>query len=293
MKREGYREPRRAVSRRGQAVSANAEGLRWPAVGNVSSNLINIEALTKKYGKGEREVWALDNVNLAVDDQEVVALLGPSGCGKSTLLKMVAGLYPPTSGEIRLDGKVVDGPSDLTGLMFQTPLLFPWLTLLDNVLLPIRIRGASAKSHRGKALEYIELTGLSGFADRYPWELSGGMQQRAAICRMLMNDPSVLLLDEPFGAVDEFTREYLDVEIMSIIRQERRTAIFVTHSVSEAVFVADRVIVMSPRPGRVAGDVTVDLGPDRSSDLFSSELLLSNARTVRQVLDKARGEKES
>jgi NitT/TauT family transport system ATP-binding protein len=246
--------------------------------------------VTKVYGEGtEHEVAALDNIGLTVRTGEVVALLGPSGCGKSTLLKMLGGLLPPTAGHIEVDGEQVVGPSAVTGFMFQRPVLFPWLTAIDNILLPVRIRGEKKGAQRDKAMDLVELVGLEGFAERYPWQLSGGMQQRVAICRMLINEPLLLLLDEPFGALDEMTREHMNVELRRIITQKDRSAVLVTHNPLEAAFVADRVVVLSPRPGRVVGEVGVPLGRDRPRTLFSSDELHACVREVRGMLERMHG----
>jgi NitT/TauT family transport system ATP-binding protein len=251
---------------------------------------VRADAVSKVYGEGTaRQVVALDDVSLAVSSGEVVALLGPSGCGKSTLLKMLGGLLEPTTGCIEVDGTPVVGPSALTGFMFQRPVLFPWLTVVDNILLPVRIHGEKGPAQRQKATDLVELVGLQGFSGHYPWQLSGGMQQRVAICRMLINEPSLLLLDEPFGALDEMTREYMNVELRRIITQKDRSAVLVTHNPLEAAFVADRVVVLSPRPGRVVGEVEVGLGRDRPRTLFSSDELHMCVREVRGMLERTHG----
>lgn len=258
-----------------------------------NSELVCLRGVSKRYEKrGAEPVLALTDVDLAVNDGEIVALLGPSGCGKSTLLKITGGLYAATSGEITIAGTPVEGPSTHVGMMFQTPALLPWLTTLENVLLPVRVARQSRKKAKSRAMAHIELVGLQGFEDRYPSELSGGMQQRVGICRMLMTDPDVLLMDEPFGALDELTREYMDVELRSIVRRENKTAFFVTHSVQEAVFVADRVVVMTSRPGRVAGDVKIDLPGERGPDLLDSEALLQYCRKARTLLNSASATQE-
>lgn len=250
---------------------------------------VRIASVTKIYNQGtDLEVTAVEDVSLNIQQGEVVALLGPSGCGKSTLLKMIGGLYPVTSGAITIDGAPVTEPSENIGMMFQKPVLFPWLTVIDNVLLPVRVHGAKREDHLDRAQALIELTGLDGFGEHYPWQLSGGMQQRAAICRMLMGQPSVLLLDEPFGALDEMTREYMDGELRRIIIQQSRSAILVTHNPLEAAFIADRVVVLSPRPGRVAGVVDVPLGKSRSEELFASDELNVYVRQARALLELGR-----
>ena len=248
-----------------------------------------VDRATKIYNEDTPQALvAIKEITMRVEQGEVVALLGPSGCGKSTLLKMVGGLYPPTEGKVFVDGVPVTEPSELTGMMFQKPVLFPWLKVVDNVLLPVRTHGAKRSDYLDRAHELIELAGLEGFAERYPWELSGGMQQRAAICRMLMGEPRVLLLDEPFGALDEMTREYMDLELRRIIIKQNRSAILVTHNPLEAAFIGDRVIVMTPRPGRIAGEVEVPLGKDRPEELFASDELNVYIREARALLELGR-----
>ena len=257
--------------------------------GEVTHPAVQVDQATKVYNEGTpEELVALDNITMRVEQGEVVALLGPSGCGKSTLLKMVGGLYPATEGEVFVDGKAVSGPSELTGMMFQKPVLFPWLKVVDNVLLPVRTQGGRRADYLDRAHELISLAGLDGFGERYPWQLSGGMQQRVAICRMLMGEPRVLLLDEPFGALDEMTREYMDLELRRIIIKQNRSAILVTHNPLEAAFIGDRVIVMTPRPGKIAGEVVVPLGKDRPEDLFASDELNVYIREARSLLEFGR-----
>ncbi len=247
---------------------------------------VRVDRATKIYNENTPQaLTAIDDITMQVAQGEVVALLGPSGCGKSTLLKMIGGLYPPTDGRIYVDGVRVTEPSELTGMMFQKPVLFPWLKVVDNVLLPVRTHGGKRSDHLDRAYELIALAGLEGFEERYPWELSGGMQQRVAICRMLMGEPRVLLLDEPFGALDEMTREYMDLELRRIIIQQNRSAILVTHNPQEAAFIGDRVIVMTPRPGRIAGSVDIPLGKDRPEELFASDELNIYIREARALLE--------
>ena len=248
-----------------------------------------VDGVTKIYNEETPQaLLALDDISMRVDQGEVVALLGPSGCGKSTLLKMIGGLYPATGGRILVDGVPVTEPGELTGMMFQKPVLFPWLKVVDNVLLPVRTHGAKRSEFLDRANDLIALAGLQGFEQRYPWELSGGMQQRVAICRMLMGEPKVLLLDEPFGALDEMTREYMDLELRRIIIQQNRSALLVTHNPLEAAFIGDRVVVMTPRPGKIAGEVAVPLGKDRSEDLLASDELNVYIREARSLLELAK-----
>lgn len=247
-----------------------------------------VDGVTKIYNEGTPQaLLALDDISMHVAQGEVVALLGPSGCGKSTLLKMIGGLYPATEGRIFVDGVPVTEPGEMTGMMFQKPVLFPWLRVVDNVLLPVRTQGAKRSEYLDRANDLIALAGLQGFGQRYPWELSGGMQQRVAICRMLMGEPKVLLLDEPFGALDEMTREYMDLELRRIIIQQNRSALLVTHNPLEAAFIGDRVVVMTTRPGKIAGEVAVPLGKDRSEDLLASDELNVYIREARSLLELA------
>jgi NitT/TauT family transport system ATP-binding protein len=210
--------------------------------------------------RGKAEIEALRAVSLDVRPGEFVSLVGPSGCGKSTLLKMIAGLLPPTSGSIAIDEAPVTQPRRSVGMMFQTPELFPWRTVLKNVLLPIEIFRHDREFHRARAMQLLEMVGLEAFQSALPRELSGGMQQRVALCRVLVTDPSVVLMDEPFGALDEFSRERLNVELLRIWEDTRKTIVFVTHNINEAVFLSDRVVVMGTQPCRVLSVVEVPLG---------------------------------
>ena len=203
---------------------------------------------------GGAAVDALDTVNLTIEPGEFVTLAGPSGCGKTTLLRLVAGFLRPSEGEVLVDGRTVTGPGPDRGVVFQQPNLFPWLTVRGNVELGPKLRGVGRAERRAVADRYLELVGLADFAGHRPYELSGGMQQRCQIARVLANDPDVVLMDEPFGALDALTRERLQNELLSIWRATGRTILFITHSVDEAVFLGSRVLVMSPRPGRVVLD---------------------------------------
>jgi len=212
-------------------------------------------------------VEALRDVGFGVGRGELLALVGPSGCGKSTLLRVVAGLRRPTCGAVEVDGRAVTGPIPAVGMVFQAPVLLRWRTVRDNVLLPAELAGLERRRYRERAEHLLRLVGLDGFADRLPRELSGGMQQRAAICRALLLDPPLLLMDEPFGALDAMTRDEMNLELLRVWGEPasaRKTVLFVTHSISEAVFLADRVVVMSPRPGRVARVVDVPLPRPRT-----------------------------
>jgi NitT/TauT family transport system ATP-binding protein len=219
-----------------------------PAQGETA---LAIRGLGMVYRRGEAAVAALAGFDLDVADREFVAIVGPSGCGKSTLLKLVTGLRPPTTGSITLYGRQVAGPRPDVGIVFQSPVLFPWRTVLDNVLLPADVLRLPRAEYTGRAMELLDLVGLGGFERMYPQELSGGMQQRAAIARALVHDAPLLLMDEPFGALDAMTREQMNLELQRIWSARRKTVVFITHSITEAVFLADRIVVMSPRPGRI------------------------------------------
>lgn len=233
--------------------------------------------------KGET-VHALENINLHVDENEFVTLVGPSGCGKSTLLKLIAGLMLPTQGRLTFRGRVVDRPHRDVGLVFQQPVLLKWRTVLDNVLLPIEYLRLPVKSYRRQALDLLELVGLGGFEHKLPRELSGGMQQRVAIARALIYDPKLLLMDEPFGALDAMTREEMSLELLRIWDERKKTVLFVTHSIPEAVFLADRVMAMSPRPGRIVQVVEVNLPRPRHPKMEFTQHYLDCVQAIREVI---------
>jgi len=248
----------------------------------MNNSLIKIEGLAKHYctKKGE-ETIALTDVSLDIQEGEFVALVGPSGCGKTTLLKILAGLEHGFSGKVTLNHQPITKPSPDVGMVFQEPTLLPWRTILQNILLPIELKHCDKNHYRQRAQMLMTMIGLEGFEHKYPRELSGGMRQRAGICRALIRDPKVLLMDEPFGALDAMTREFLNAELQRIWLQSKKTIVFVTHSIPEAVFLADRVVVMSPRPGRISEIVPVHLGRERNlSDLGQPEAsyLLSHIR---------------
>jgi NitT/TauT family transport system ATP-binding protein len=213
--------------------------------------MIRLSGVSRSFAGRSGTVEALREIDLEVADGEFVAVLGRSGCGKSTLLRVVSGLLPASAGEVRVSGERVTKPRRDIAMMFQRPALLPWRTVLDNVLLPVQIFGWRKSAHRRRAHELLELTGLTGFEKRLPHELSGGMQQRVALCRSLIANPRVMLMDEPFSALDALTREELSVELQRIHMDNGATIVFVTHSIDEAVLLADRVVVLTPRPGRV------------------------------------------
>lgn len=257
--------------------------------GGVGSNAaIYIRALTKSYVTQTGLVRAVENISLDVETGRCYGLVGPSGCGKSTVLKISAGLTGHDSGEVIVLGQHAREGRREIGLMFQTPVLLPWRTVLKNVLLPLEIFGHSDKQDkeegRARALELLELVGLGGFADKYPWELSGGMQQRAALSRVLVMDPQLLLMDEPLVALDEFTRERLVFEISGLQERLRKTVLYVTHDIQEALILSDRVVVMTSHPGQIAGVVEVNLPRPRTSDILSSPEFAKHVGKVRAII---------
>jgi NitT/TauT family transport system ATP-binding protein len=225
---------------------------------------IEVRGVSHVFQTKRARLHALDGIDLEIEENRFVTLVGRSGCGKSTLLRIIAGLLTPSSGEVRVGGAAVDGPRRDVALMFQRSALLPWRSVLDNVMLPADIFGLNRKTHRARAEELLALTGLEGFEDRRPNELSGGMQQRVALCRALLPNPSVLLMDEPFAALDALTREELSLELQRIWSEDRKTIVFVTHSIQEATLLADRIVVMSPRPGRLARIIDVHAPRPRS-----------------------------
>src|SRR5215472_4737358 len=244
--------------------------------------IIAVRRLGKSYASAGGSVLALTDIDFTVADGEFVAILGPSGCGKSTLLKILAGLLPATSGEALLAGSPIVGPRRDIGVVFQSPVLFPWRTVLANALLPADVQRLGRRTHERIALDLLGIVGLQGFEQRYPWELSGGMQQRVAIVRALVHDPAMLLMDEPFGALDAMTREQMNLELQRIWLERRKTVVFVTHSIPEAVFLADRVFVMTSRPGRITEAISIDLPRPRALEVMSMPAFGAYALRVRR-----------
>ena len=237
------------------------------------------------------EVLALEDVSLRIGRGEFVAIVGPSGCGKSTLLRLLAGLEHPVRGKVQVSGLAPEAAGELVGIVFQKPTLLDWLNVERNILLPVRVRrGRPGPADLAAARALMALTGIDGFAQRQPFELSGGMQQRAAICRALIQDPDLLLMDEPFGALDALTREEMCFELLRIWSDRRKTILFVTHSIPEAVLLADRVVVMSPRPGRIAAVIAVDLPRPRSLATLAMPGFQAHTQTIRELIygDKLR-----
>ncbi|WP_197375278.1 ABC transporter ATP-binding protein [Mycolicibacterium baixiangningiae] len=250
-------------------------------------SLITARSLYKVFPSSSGPVLALDDVSFDIRAGEFVSLVGPSGCGKSTLLNIIGGLLHHSRGELRYAGEEHSQPRREFGMMFQTPLLLPWRTVLKNVMLPVEVLGLRKAEAKTRAEDLLTMVGLSEFAGRYPAELSGGMKQRVALCRLLVSDPEVLLMDEPFGALDEFTREAMNAELLRVWAETKKTAIFVTHNISEAVFLSDRVFVMTPRPGRLAGVVEIDLPRPRTEAIWSSPELLEYTAQIRGILGGA------
>jgi len=245
--------------------------------------VIGFEHVGKTYSTRTGGVVALEDVDFSVNEGEFLTIVGPSGCGKSTLLSMMAGLDSPTSGDVKYKGDRLHGPATDCGMVFQEDLLLDWRTAINNVLLQFDMRGQKGKPHRDEASALLARVGLKGFENKLPRELSGGMRQRVALCRALVHQPDVMLLDEPFSALDAMTREDLNFLLADLMASEKRTAVLVTHSVEEAVFLGDRVIVMSPRPGRITAQITIDaprprVWPSEGGDLQRY------VRKVREIL---------
>jgi NitT/TauT family transport system ATP-binding protein len=237
-----------------------------------ATDMIRVHGLGKQYGEGGKAFNALSNISLTVREGEFTTIVGPSGCGKSTLLQIVAGLVPPSAGEIIIDGRPRSGPSpDLVGVMFQDAWLLPWKTACENVEFPLALRKVSARERRETAMGLLELVGLTSAADRYPDQLSGGMRQRVAIARSLVRKPKVLLMDEPFAALDEQTRTRMGNELLQIWQESGGTVVFVTHGLTEAIYLADVVHVMAARPGRIIDRIEVELPRPRTIDMIGSE----------------------
>ena len=247
--------------------------------------LVKAEGITKRFGSGDKEMVALSGLNLEVQEGEFLSLLGPSGCGKSTALNIMGGLLTATEGTITFGGELLTEPSRKIGMMFQQAVMFPWRTTLQNVLLPVEIFGENKKQFIPKAQELLEMVGIREFQDSYPWQLSGGMQQRAALCRVLLHDPKLLLLDEPFGALDEFTRESMNQELLRLQAYSKSTAVLVTHNITEAVFMSDRVAVMSARPGRLIGILEIPFDRPRTPDLQTTTDFIKLVAEARRMLE--------
>ena len=244
--------------------------------------VIEIAGASKTYRTRDGDVPSLRPLDFTIDDGEFFVVVGPSGCGKSTLLKMLAGLLAPTTGEIRLEGKSVVAPHGDVGIVFQSPLLLPWRNVLKNVMLPVDMKRLPRAEYLPRAEQLLKMVGLSGFERKMPWQLSGGMQQRASICRALIHDPKIMLMDEPFGALDAMTRERMNVELQRIQRETGKTIFLITHSIPEAVFLADRVLVMTERPGAIAAIYDVPLPRPRTLEMMADPVFVALSQTIRR-----------
>lgn len=252
-----------------------------------SDPILELRSVTKRYRtEGARDVLALSDATLAIERSEFVSLIGPSGCGKTTLLKICAGLVGHSKGSLLFEGAKGAPPPERMGVVFQSPVLLPWRTVVENVVLPAHIQGHSLADAKARASDLLSMLQLSGTEESYPWELSGGMQQRVAIARSLLTTPEILFMDEPFGALDAMTRESLNIELQEIHSREGATVLFVTHSISEAVFLSDRVAVMSSGPGRIVDVVDVPLARPRSPDDFVTEEFRQIEAAVRETLNR-------
>lgn len=255
------------------AIAVTQESLTFLSSAEARKEILSIRDLGLTYQTSSRAVEALRGVSLHVCNGEFISVIGPSGCGKSSLLKLVLGLQDATRGEIQIDGATIRGPTRKAGCVFQSPVLLPWRTIRENVLLPVDVMKLDRAATSTRADDLLKLVGLAGFEERYPFELSGGMQQRAAIVRALVHDPELLIMDEPFAALDALTREQLSIELQRIWTESRKTIVFITHSISEAAFLSDRIIVMSARPGRIVAEFENPFPRPRTfADLGSPEL---------------------
>jgi len=245
---------------------------------------IDVTGVSKSYPTRDgTPVLALDDVSVWIAGGEFVSVVGPSGCGKSTLLSLTAGLIQATRGEVRIEGRPVTAPYTNVGIVFQSDLLLDWRTVLGNVLFQFVMRGENPRPHEPRARALVASVGLQGFEGRHPFELSGGMRQRVALCRALVHDPPLLLMDEPFGALDALTRDQLQVDLQRIWQESRKTVMFVTHSIAEAVFLSDRVVVMTPRPGRIREVLTIDLPRPRDLDVRESPAFAQYVHRVNRL----------
>ena len=254
---------------------------------------VEVQGVSVVYPAKEHTVTALDNVSLSIQEGEFVSLIGPSGCGKTTLLRVIADLEQITSGVVRVNGLSTRGArlARAYGYVFQAPALFPWRTVLGNCCLPLEIHGLDKAKARAVAMAHLERVGLKGFEGKYPWQLSGGMQQRVSIARALGFEPKLLMMDEPFGALDEITRDRLNEQLLQLWRADagKRTVVFVTHSIPEAVFLSSRIVVMSPRPGRIVEVIDSTLPADRTLDIRDTAAFTDLAHRVRMALQGGHG----
>ncbi|WP_338450221.1 ABC transporter ATP-binding protein [Niallia oryzisoli] len=255
---------------------------------NESKVQVRMEGVYKSFPKGNRQNQVLRDINLEIKKGEFISLLGPSGCGKSTLLKMIGGLLESTSGQLMVGNDVMKGPRKEIGFMFQKAVLLPWRTVEQNLLLPVEIAGGNIAAAKSRIHELLELVGLKGYESYYTKELSGGMQQRISLARTLINDPDILLLDEPFGALDEFTRENLNFSLMDIAEKSGKTVILVTHNINEAVLMSDRVIVMGINPGHILEDLKIGIPKPRTDQAMAMTQYSEHVLHIRSLLGVGR-----
>jgi NitT/TauT family transport system ATP-binding protein len=247
---------------------------------------IEFKGVTKAFGSGAKRTIALSGIDLAIEDGQFVSILGESGCGKTTLLRIAAGLIAPTSGQVLMSGKPVTQPGRDMGFVFQQSVLLEWRTVLENILLPVEIFRLDMNEYRAKALELLGMMGLGGFEDHYPIQLSGGMQQRVSIARALILSPSVLLMDEPFGALDAITRDQMNIELLRIWSLSRTTALFITHDIGEAAFLSDHVVLLGSRPGRVKHVFEIDLPRPRTAEHRYDSRFTLLCRDMKQAMSE-------
>jgi NitT/TauT family transport system ATP-binding protein len=248
-----------------------------------ADNLIRFEHVTKFFGEGEKRVHVVNDVSFTARRGEFISILGPSGCGKSTLMMLASGLIPLSAGTIAIDGTRVTKPYTDLGIVFQQDLLMDWRRVLANILVQAEFRGLRAKDYDARARELLDLVGLSGCEDKYPFELSGGMRQRVAICRALVHNPKLLLMDEPFGALDALTRDQMNLDLQRIWHDDKKTVLFVTHSIPEAVFLGDRVFVMAPSPTKIRESIEIDLPRPRRLEVRESPEFAAYIHRITQL----------
>jgi NitT/TauT family transport system ATP-binding protein len=278
------------------AVPAVVPTLQSATSGTGPDNIIRLQDVEVVFGRGERSVKALDPTNLTISRGEFVALVGPSGCGKSTILKLVSNLLTPTAGHVFVGGREVAAKNVQVGMAFQNPTMLPWLRVRDNVMLPLKIvapykhdfRRKRHTEYRDKAEALLEQVGLAGFGDKYPWQLSGGMLQRASLCRALIHEPKLLLLDEPFGALDQFTREELWSTLQDLWLARKPTVLLVTHDLREATYLGTRIVVMSARPGRIIDDKAIDFPRPRTIDMTYEPSFVGVTQRLRSLIFNTR-----
>ena len=258
------------------AVEANGGGVAHDG----DAPLIRFSNVSKVFGVGSNSVRAVDDVSFTAHRGEFVSILGPSGCGKSTIMMLASGLVSASAGSIEIDGRRIVGPYTDLGIVFQQDLLMDWRHVLGNVLVQPEFRGLRKRDFEARAIDLLKLVGLADFVDRYPYELSGGMRQRVSICRALVHDPELLLMDEPFGALDALTRDQMNLDLQRIWQENKKTVLFVTHSIAEAVFLGDRVLVMAPRPTRILEDIKIDLRRPRDLDIRETPEFAAYVRRI-------------